>query len=435
MLSLSKAVFTRPKVAFAINLVGRSTRRGLQTRFPHSDSPHIFQPVEVLSDNGNFLFELLCVMTPHVLLFTLLKLTNLFRLWNFDLTKRHRALLLYLPPGDFTKETDRHRFTRKTFLQSSAPPVGFQKFPFPIVSPEGTNSFIHICVCVLMFTFLVQIRINYRYHGKNNEDGGSAAQDIRNAYKIISEQFCDPNTKIALYGKYLGAAYALSLALNNQFSATKQISAVALAQGIYDWTKLAAATDYTNDARLFRAVDQNEQLLCIATFLRDTKLMRAHFAMPSECWDAFVSPVLYFRSAGVPVRTEYFHDHFGECDLQALQTAEYTPVATLPQEAKQFPPLNSGLEIPRIHFWWGFGVGVGNSMESSAEMAQLIQESMMLNSRSLDPWREAHQRIQLSKIEEVFDLGEVKRKRDGSKNCWSTRIAKWLQETMEQSLV
>jgi hypothetical protein len=108
-----------------------------------------------------------------------------------------------------------------------------------------------------------------------------------------------------VYGSYLGASLASSLALTE--SHTHQpvaIRGLLAFNGIYNWTTLLP--DHPNNKVMLDKPPEMEGLDGNDKDLRFAKdLMPSHFERPDNLFDPFVSPVLFFHTAGMLVPTSF----------------------------------------------------------------------------------------------------------------------------------
>lgn len=110
---------------------------------------------------------------------------------------------------------------------------------------------------------------------------------------------------VYVYGSYLGASLASSLALTE--SHTHQpvaIRGLLAFNGIYNWTTLLP--DHPNNKLMLDelpevdGLDGNDKDL---HFVKD--LLPSHFDQPANLFDSFASPVLFFHTAGMLVPTSF----------------------------------------------------------------------------------------------------------------------------------
>lgn len=183
--------------------------------------------------------------------------------------------------------------------------------------------------------------IHYRWahspeeHASRNEDDETASEaqsaellsrltplhwptpihDTLFAYEFLIEHLSPPpddttgtrlqRRPIYVYGSYLGASLATSLALTESHTHQPMAIRGLLAfNGIFNWTTLLP--DHPNNKVMLDELldvdnlDDNDKDL---RFMK--KLMPSHFDQPANLFDPFASPVLFFHTAGMLVPTSF----------------------------------------------------------------------------------------------------------------------------------
>lgn len=123
-------------------------------------------------------------------------------------------------------------------------------------------------------------------------DDRTTADDARQGYIIILNRLCEEDTEIALFGRYMGTPLALSLALNHNSKTVnrREISAVALNGGIYDWTILLLNSEFANSQARCKTQGPRAQTKVTLAMGRLRGHVRNQFARPIDCFDPFMSP-------------------------------------------------------------------------------------------------------------------------------------------------
>lgn len=135
------------------------------------------------------------------------------------------------------------------------------------------------------------------------------------AYEFLIEHLSPPPDEttgtrlqrrpVYVYGSYLGASLASSLALTESHTHQPMAIRGLLAfNGIFNWTTLLP--DHPNNKLMLDELpdidnlDENDKDV---RFMKD--LMPSHFEQPANLFDPFASPVLFFHTAGMLVPTSF----------------------------------------------------------------------------------------------------------------------------------
>jgi len=129
----------------------------------------------------------------------------------------------------------------------------------------------------------------------------------------------DIQRPILIYGHYLGATLATSLALTESFASKRlptRIAGLIARNGVYDWTGVATSpppspppsTTSSSPSSAFGLDEGSREGVWDATTLYS--LRERLFPAPSGAFDPFASPTLFFRTSGLPVPKEWvMSDH------------------------------------------------------------------------------------------------------------------------------
>lgn len=135
------------------------------------------------------------------------------------------------------------------------------------------------------------------------------------AYQFLIENLSPPPDEttglrlqrrpVYVYGSYLGASLASSLALTESHAHQPMAIRGLLAfNGIFNWTTLLP--DHPNNKLMLDELLDIENLDENDKDVRGMKaLMPSHFDQPANLFDSFASPVLFFHSAGMLVPTSF----------------------------------------------------------------------------------------------------------------------------------
>ncbi|KAI1000569.1 hypothetical protein K3495_g7625 [Podosphaera aphanis] len=175
---------------------------------------------------------------------------------------------------------------------------------------------------------------------------------------------------IIIYGEFLGATLAASLALTQSSSSPEnpaRILGLIAKQGIYDWLNIEAdeVSPINNEDRNMGS----DKTVKHSTKLTVQKLRKRLFLGPSGCFDAFASPILLFRTPGILVPKEWATIDFCNSDspLASQEKKEFITPEDMLRPVREnynfskrdlmswrsslvFPPLDSDLKIPKTLF-------------------------------------------------------------------------------------
>ncbi|KLU92171.1 hypothetical protein MAPG_11117 [Magnaporthiopsis poae ATCC 64411] len=195
--------------------------------------------------------------------------------------------------------------------------------------------------------------------------------DVLFGYRWITENLAPqmtPRRDIYAYGSYLGASLAAALALTECDQATPMpVRGVALHNGIYDWTtflpdhpvnhSLAQGAGGAAPARYAgNPMDGDEGLEPTFHYLKT--LMPTLFSVPSNLFDPFASPCLFFHTPGFEMPPTFDRPLHADPDLDAGElrlgsssdVTEDRRIEIIFKISRSgyetFPPSGSSLRIP-----------------------------------------------------------------------------------------
>ncbi|KAH8597814.1 hypothetical protein B0O99DRAFT_67342 [Bisporella sp. PMI_857] len=241
---------------------------------------------------------------------------------------------------------------------------------------------------------------------------------------------------LIIYGSHLSASLALSLALTESFSsALKPEISVILQNGVYDWTSIATSVppepisdlEKNGTAKIWDAVAKqlaSKNPLDLQTL---HALKSSLFDKPAAAFDSFASPILFFRTPGFSI-PRYFPGMKPPspppADLAGLSLSEAErldlefrlgaedPTSSSPKNSEEddeietlrrsplkFPPLHSGLKIPRTLFLCSNEKFYKKQVE---EMAKVMRRSITRDEMKNHVQSEtggAEQRVQMLELE------------------------------------
>ncbi len=299
----------------------------------------------------------------------------------------------------------------------------------------------------------------------------------------------DPQRPILIYGSYLGGALATSLALTESFASRlrpNRIIGVITQDAIFDWTEIATTKTPTetseHPAQVEGEIWQNGAW--DETTLHSLK--HSLFTRPESCFDSFVSPVLFFHTAGAAPASRWpssyvveeedtgilddmagftISDETGEISALSPNPAENqnpnpTPgkkvtemeIETTRAAHVKFPPRDSNLKIPRALFLTSpssssttseetgeksnspkSAMGKGITPKAQAEeMARLMRRSIVMHEfkdrvqwdEDADPHAASEERVQ---VREVGDETGDGRKRE------ELEVREWIEDSLGYS--
>jgi hypothetical protein len=219
---------------------------------------------------------------------------------------------------------------------------------------------------------------------------------------------------LLIYGSYLGGTLATSLALTESHvsrSALTNIHGLIVQNGIFDWTSVATTKDPLLTSTLPNPNPEahNALLHSVSTSTPYTlqtlhTLKPALFTHPASAFDAFASPILFFRSAGLSTPSAFpgtkpspssatstkLDDVAGlslsDSEREDLLSMIGAEVESVPDEAVEvgrrshlkFPPAGSGLKIPRSLFLYSGGAArevVGKGKKRGVKGTEVKQQT------------------------------------------------------------
>ncbi|TWU75018.1 hypothetical protein ED733_006170 [Metarhizium rileyi] len=173
------------------------------------------------------------------------------------------------------------------------------------------------------------------------------------AYAWIAENLLPPKNSrrdIYVYGSYLGASLAVSLALTEAHTHARfGVRGVMAYNGIYNWTM------FLPDHRINRAPKRIKTASTPPGPVEGSHLhqlqeqMPALFDVPSSLFDPFASPSLFFHSPGLIVPQSFFMTVEHSALIDNMTSDEEIPSKPIKAPRKShlvFPPRQSTLRIP-----------------------------------------------------------------------------------------
>ncbi|RDW85479.1 hypothetical protein BP5796_03804 [Coleophoma crateriformis] len=255
--------------------------------------------------------------------------------------------------------------------------------------------------------------------------------DVLHAYTWLLSTL-GPSPEIYIYGSRLGGTLATALALTESRSSRNgpQIKGLLVKDGIFDWTGVATSKNPTLP-KVGSTVHEEPAIPrgnWTAQTLHDIKT--SLFSDPSQCFDSFASPILFFRGAGLSVPS-YFpgttrlapasaEDIFLDEEGNLVEVC--SPASTEQHEEEihvsrrahlTFPPKGSGLKIPRSLFMTSVEDEIVKGKrkkaildEQAEEIVRLMRRSVMLHEGkerkewdySFDPHLAAEERVKHHQI-------------------------------------
>lgn len=284
--------------------------------------------------------------------------------------------------------------------------------------------------------------INYRWDELSDLESSpqqgtwpAPVHDTAFAYAWITANLGPPppaRRDIYVYGSFLGASLAMSLALTESTShAPFGVRGVATYNGVYNWTMFLP--DHPVHKRKKATIKDALAARPLAEGARLEELSDAIpllFREPSNLFDAFASPSLFFHNPGLHVPSSFDANSSPLSDVVSLMTGqetEQTPEAPPKPPRKShlvFPPRISTLKIPETLLLYDRYHGPPQKGRRSskrrghtyatqaAELAELMRRSIdkvELKERSkwddeTDSWDgEARRRVQVEEIDEETD--------------------------------
>lgn len=232
-----------------------------------------------------------------------------------------------------------------------------------------------------------------------------------------------------VYGSFLGASLAMSLALTESTSHARfGVRGVAAYNGVYNWTKfLPEHPIYKRKKSTLQDALTSRPLAEGARMEELRESIPLLFKEPSNLFDPFASPSLFFHNPGLHVPKTFDENSSPLSDLVALMTGQETDQepAEPPKPPRKshlvFPPRTSTLKIPETLLLYEkhsaprqkgkrASKRKGNTFETqAAELAELMRRSIdkvELKERSkwddeMDSWeQEALRRVQAVEVDD-----------------------------------
>ncbi|QUC16426.1 uncharacterized protein UV8b_00667 [Ustilaginoidea virens] len=227
--------------------------------------------------------------------------------------------------------------------------------PFPSLS--GSPSPLPTC-----FGALPVANINYRWRPFSKpagEDDHSTplhwptpVHDAAVAFTWLVANLSPPgNTRrdIYVYGSYLGASLAASLALTESHSHARfGVRGFMAYNGIYNWT-MFLPDHRINKPRRSKVTTSTPSLAEGSHLHTLQEQIPALFNLPSNLFDPFASPSLFFHSPGLLVPQSFHMTVEQAALLDSMTSDEEVPFGSIKAPRKShlvFPPRNSTLKIP-----------------------------------------------------------------------------------------
>lgn len=207
--------------------------------------------------------------------------------------------------------------------------------------------------------------INYRWRpgylpvGKDNASvpmfWPTPIHDAAFAYAWLVENLAPPKNgrrNIYVYGSYLGAGLAMSLSLTETHAHSRfGIRGVAAYNGIYNWTMFLPDHRINKPPKRGRIGARVTQELTEESHIQHLReAMPNLFDSPSNLFDPFASPSLFFHSPGlhVPPSFTMSMDDLAAIDTMTSDDDEpMIPIKTPRKSHLIYPPRQSTLKIPQ----------------------------------------------------------------------------------------
>ena len=218
--------------------------------------------------------------------------------------------------------------------------------------------------------------INYRWLDPSSDghgDGSNSSQlqwptpihDTLFGYQWILDNLSPPGSErrdIYVYGSYLGASLAASLALTeSQQDQRMAVRGLLTYNGIYNWTMFLPDHPIHTRKSVADALDETPYAEgSFFHYLRNT--MPVLFPSPSGLFDPFASPSIFFRDPGLWVPDDFTSSIAGSAMSRAIdelsgsssddEGSQASTASTTwnlkppPKSYLTFPPLRSTLKIP-----------------------------------------------------------------------------------------
>lgn len=232
--------------------------------------------------------------------------------------------------------------------------------------------------------------------------------------------------RIGVYGELIGGGLAAMLALTESHIGRSGIGAAAIANPVVDWTfpdtvanhQLEHDEDEHVDREMIRKRKQPSKASIMDSWTafgqkgpisaNDLLSLRKRiFSKPEYYFDPFASPLLFFRTAGTDIPPE---DSPTPDPDPSSPVPEDEPATKRRKAHRRFPPLGSGLRLPKM------SVRLGDESllrDQGVALVDLMRRSIVLHERPSsnkfsDPW--------------VYDEEEVVRSLDRARNEAEQRV-------------
>ncbi|KAF4984256.1 hypothetical protein FDECE_17130 [Fusarium decemcellulare] len=249
--------------------------------------------------------------------------------------------------------------------------------------------------------------INYRWNSIDlgltelpSTDGlwPTPIHDASFAYSWLVENLAPQGAQrrdIYVYGSHLGASLATSLALTEtQPHQRFAVRGLVSYNGIYNWTM------FFPDHPANRAVKRSKNPMLIYRPQEGTYVhylqqhLPVYFQSPSDMFDPFVSPSLFFHNPGLRIPSSYTRSEDESAALEVLINPDAAPLTQIKTPRKSrlvFPPRKSTLKVPETLLLYDAlpapppdkagrrkrAKPRGNSLELQAqELAEMMQRSI-----------------------------------------------------------
>jgi hypothetical protein len=253
-------------------------------------------------------------------------------LYNVDEFSPTKFLVLHLPPSPWSANGAKQL---PEFLCDW--PVASINYRWETQRPDATN----------------QDAASEEHEFTGSLDWPTPIHDVAFAYQWITSALMPPDRGrggIYVYGSHLGAGLAMSLSLtesrpNQEFC----VRGVAAYNGIYNWTmflpghRINMIRSMIDVASLSRRTNGNHRL---DTLQRE---MLALFQTPSNLFDPFASPSLFFHNPGLSIPESFYASTQLAKIIRSMkgQASDESKENVLPRKSYlTFPPRDSTMKIP-----------------------------------------------------------------------------------------
>ena len=291
------------------------------------------------------------------------------------------------------------------------------------------------------------VRVDYRFSAQ--QPYPAPIHDVLAGYDWIKKHlggitppvnptsFVGGRRKLGVCGELIGGSLAAMLALTECHLGKQGISAAALGNPVSDWTALfleiQSASSVNQSTRRDKASSAHQlNSSASASITNDSPTMQSLltlrkklFRKQEHFFDPFASPMLYFRnpSFDLPIELPSYLAKLSTPDISISDTDSSEATTKKRRSHRKYPPLSSGLRLPKVR------VELGNDSilkSQGMELAELMQ-------RSIDVWEndggrytnhtEGRERIQLVQ-KEGFGLWDDKA---------MTGIGNWFVQAFQSS--